>query len=131
VTVACPKCEAAECRCRQPFVEVKPPPLPVKCYGERVVRCVMSPPAWGRRDGVMSKKEPKHEIKYDDVQAVLMDLKETRGVVEAALKEQRSATVQVLLAWITSRIRDAERLTLIARSGPNIIEDLRKEGHDV
>ena len=79
----------------------------------------------------MSKKEPKHEIKYDDVQAILMDLKDTRKVVEATLKEQPSPTVQVLLAWITGRIRGAERLTLTARSGPGTVEQLRKEGHDV
>jgi hypothetical protein len=88
-------------------------------------------PAWGRRDGVMSKEKPKHEITYNDVQAVLMKLQDTRKVVEAVLQEQPSATVQVILVWTIARIRDAERLTLIARSGPNIIEDLRKEGHDV
>ena len=26
--------------CPRPFVEVKPPPLPVKAYGARIVRCV-------------------------------------------------------------------------------------------
>lgn len=77
-----------------------------------------------------TKNEP-YVIEEDDVQKVLMALKDLRGGVVAVSKDQHPATTKVVLAWISFSLKEIERLTLKARSGPDIIEDLRKEGHDV
>ncbi len=79
----------------------------------------------------MKKPTKEHQPTYDDVQAVLMRTTSLRDAVLACSKNGHSATVQIILLWIAGELREIERLALTARSGPNEVEELRKEGHDV
>ena len=82
----------------------------------------------------MAKKQKTAEQVRDDyeaVQPVFMGIKELRTIVTNMRAQATNQTQSLAFERLVEIIRNLERLALIARSGPGIIEELRKEGHDV
>lgn len=72
-----------------------------------------------------------HTIAFQDVQAVYDQTRKLREDVLAVKNDGHSPTTQVILDHVAARLKGIMRQTLVARSGPDFLEELRKEGRDV
>lgn len=79
----------------------------------------------------MSKKNNEYVPTFATVQPVVTELVRHVEVIRNLAKEAQSQTMHMALEQLANDAMSIKRLAIIARSGPDGVEELRKAGHDV